>query len=560
MLRGCSRAPPLPLLLLLLPLVRGAPEAPCDVLVAGGSLASLAAAVTAANATSAPSVCFLEPTDWPGGQLTASGVPCPDFGPINGVPANLPASFAAFLWGPTMPGDVNLGRCWVSRKCMQAPHAIAVFVTPLLAALPNLRVFLNTAVLHAARDGSSGRVTGVTAVRRTPAAGTTGWEVPLSQMVEDWYDPADSPRFTKETLVLALSPGGVVIEATEFGDVLATGAGLPLAQGVEAPLENSTASLTRCGQAITYPFSVLFSAAPAPAPDPVPPGSAEGEPWGSQGLNWTRVWTYRRSASAPTATIDDVLPGDISCQNVGGGNDARNVYPFLPTDSAEFARQRATPTAWRGGLNTTALNSAEQRAFAYYHEYIASPNASHGTAGHLSMAPEQMGTAHGLSKMPYLRDARRSAAGLGGFRLHYNDLAHADPHNKSFALRWYDTIALGNYFYADIHKMDAAVCPLPAYLTKGSGAPIKPYFIPFRALTVAGAPNLLVAGKSLAQTFWASAGTRLHPEEWATGVAAGAAAAWMAQLGLDSAAALARVAELQGILASDKVGQPLWWS
>ena len=535
-----------------------AKEAPCDVLVAGGSLASLAAAVTAANATPAPSVCFLEITDWPGGQLTASGVPCPDFGPDNGQPNNLPASFAAFLWGPTMPGDTNLGRCWVSRKCMQAPHAIAAFVTPLLAALPNLRVYMQTAVLHAARDGATGAIAGVTAVRRAPVAGTTGYEVPLSQQVEDWYDPANSARFTKETLELTLSPAGVVIEATEFGDVLSTGASLPLAQGIEAPFENSTASITSCGQAMTYPFSVLYSAAPAPSPDPVPPGDAEGEPWGSQGQTWERVWTYRRSLSKPTATIDDVFAGDISCQNIGGGNDAINVYPFLPTDSPEFARQRATPTAWRGGVNVTALHSAEQRAFAFYHHYINSPNASRGTAGHLSMAAEQMGTAHGLSKMPYLRDARRSAAGLGGFRLTYSDLADADPRNKSYAVRWADTVAIGTYYYADIHKMDAAFCALPAYLTKGSGAAILPYFIPFRALTVAGAPNLLVAGKSLAQTFWASAGTRLHPEEWASGVAAGAAAAWMARLGLDSAAALARVGELQGILAG--AGQPLWWS
>ena len=537
--------------------VAAAAEPPCDVIVAGGSLASLAAAVTAANSTPAPAVCFLELTDWPGGQLTASGVPCPDFGPDNGQPNNLPKSFADFLWGPSMPGDTNLGRCWVSKKCMQAPHAIAAFVMPLLAALPNLRVYMQTAVLHAARDSGTGAVTGVTAVRRTAVAGTTGYELPLSQQVEDWYSPATSARFTKETLELVLSPSGIVIEATEFGDVLSTG-GLPLAQGIEAPLENSTASITSCGQAMTYPFSVMYSAAPAPSPDPVPQGSAEGEPWGSQGLSWARVWTYRRSLSAPTATIDDVVVGDISCMNVGGGNDAINVYQFLPTDSPEFARQRATPTAWRGGVNVTALHSAEQRAFAFYHHYITSPNASGGTAGHLSMAAEQMGTGHGLSKMPYLRDARRSAAGLGGFRLTYADLANADPRNKSYAVRWPDTVAIGTYFYADIHKMDPQFCALPPYLTDGSGAAILPYFIPFRALTVAGAPNLLVAGKSLAQTFWASAGTRLHPEEWATGVAAGAAAAWMARLGLDSAAALARVGELQAILAA--AGQPLYWS
>ena len=53
---------------------------PCDVLVAGGSLASLAAAVAAANASLALSpaapaaVCLLEITDWLGGQASFTGV------------------------------------------------------------------------------------------------------------------------------------------------------------------------------------------------------------------------------------------------------------------------------------------------------------------------------------------------------------------------------------------------------------------------------------------------------------------------------------------------------
>ena len=88
----------------------------CDVIVAGGSLASLAAAVSAANTSSASRVCLLDITDWPGGQLTASLVPAVDFGPQNGRPENVAAAFASFLWGPHMPGDTNLGGCWVSKK------------------------------------------------------------------------------------------------------------------------------------------------------------------------------------------------------------------------------------------------------------------------------------------------------------------------------------------------------------------------------------------------------------------------------------------------------------
>jgi hypothetical protein len=91
----------------------------CDVITAGGSLASLAAAIAAANASVSdasghpPSVCFLEPTDWPGGQLTASGVPAVDFGPDNRTPLNIVKPFADFLWGPHMPGNANqVGLKW----------------------------------------------------------------------------------------------------------------------------------------------------------------------------------------------------------------------------------------------------------------------------------------------------------------------------------------------------------------------------------------------------------------------------------------------------------------
>ena len=43
----------------------------CDIAIAGGSTASLAAAITAAEADQSLTVCFTEITDWPGGQMTA---------------------------------------------------------------------------------------------------------------------------------------------------------------------------------------------------------------------------------------------------------------------------------------------------------------------------------------------------------------------------------------------------------------------------------------------------------------------------------------------------------
>ncbi len=148
--------------------------------------------------------------------------------------------------------------------------------------------------------------------------------------------------------------------------------------------------------------------------------------------------------------------------------------------------------------------------------------------------------------------------GIEGFRLTYEPLNTEGSIPKT-AVRFNDTIGIGQYFYADIHRMDAADCPFPSYLPP-QAAPVLPYYLPFRALTHAEAPNLLVAGKSMAMTFWANAPTRLHPEEVITGVAAGAAATLMAEQKWSSAQMYAQVEQLQSLLQSDKIKSPLYWT
>jgi hypothetical protein len=92
----------------------------------------------------------------------------------------------------------------------------------------------------------------------------------------------------------------------------------------------------------------------------------------------------------------------------------------------------------------------------------------------------------------------------------------------------------------------------------GAAAPVKPYYLPWRALTSADAPNLVLAGKSMAATFFANAATRLHPEEWVTGTAAGLGAALMVGHGWSTADVYDNVALLQAELTA--VGQPLNWT
>ncbi len=88
-----------------------------NILIGGGSLSALAAAITVANLTlhSSTKVVLLEPTNWPGGQLTSSNVP-PDFGNENSIVENLPQSFVDMLIKVSGPWNKNPGLCWVSKS------------------------------------------------------------------------------------------------------------------------------------------------------------------------------------------------------------------------------------------------------------------------------------------------------------------------------------------------------------------------------------------------------------------------------------------------------------
>ena len=570
-------------------------EPPCDVLIAGGSLASLAAAVAAANASlslspsSPQSVCLLEITDWLGGQATASGTSAIDLGATwANFPDNFPAAFAQFLTSPPLgPASHNPGGCTVSTKCF-LPLLFVAWADALVASLPNLRVYRSTAVAGVSRDAASGRLTGLDAVRRTPAAAHAGgWDRLLSAALPDWYSGADSAFFTKEALSLPLTQSGVVIEATEFGDVLLLG-GLDVAQGAERAEADGGDAEQACGQATTLCYWTAWRAEAAPAPDPWPAGSDGGIPFEAPSANSTnathaRLWidhalTWRRSAAADPSDSTQAREGDVALINQAGLNDVDFVYLF---ESVPEARATAAAGAYAGGVDLTALALVEARAYGSYHALKAAVTAFMPAAGaNFTLDAGAAGTQTGLAKMPYLRDSRRAAAGIDKFRLCHDFAAPASPgpgppgcYNGARAdpgagaagplepgFKFVDSVALGAYGF-DIHRLSNATCVLPAYLQWGGmPAEARPYYVPWRALTHYEAPNLLVAGKSLSQSFYANAVTRLHPSEWSTGNAAGAGAALMAHFAWSSLDAFHNVSVLQSLLASDVIGQPLAWN
>ena len=408
----------------------------CDVVIAGGSLASAAAAVAAGEAfnLTTKTVCFLEITDWPGGQASAGGIPAMDFGlQYLNFPQNIARSLAELLTdgkmgGPDHSSSYNPGECAYLPKCF-APEWVARWLLDRLAALPNVAVFLNTTVVNVDRD-SAGRVVGLHAIQRTPTTmHSSGWDRPLSQALPDWYSKTPSSYFDKAQLQFVVTPAGVVVEATEFGDVLLLADGVAVGQGVELEAENSTEYDEYCGNPAAFSmFAEWGTTAPLPPDTSKAHSGGPARPLPGM-LKVRRYWTtakhtprsynpYHQHDYVPPLAPGDHYTVTSDC------SDLANANVFLPLATA---RATARAGAWVGGMNLTAIAKAEAQMLGCYRGW---------DNGSLSLRPDESGTINGLSKMLYLRESRRSMTGVGGFRLCHNIMSanHTGPGGRA-ALR-----------------------------------------------------------------------------------------------------------------------------
>ena len=534
-----------------------------DVVIAGGSTAAFAAAIAAAE--SGARTALIEPTDWVGGQLTSSGVPAVDeawhsIKPADPAAAAYSVSKVARMPENMTPGFLSLlqaiedrGNCWVSRFCFCPDRFVADQLVPLERTVSdNLVVFLDTVVKEVELNPAGTAVQSLTCIARTPRPGVPdrGYDSLPSADLAEWYSPRDSERFTKKLLRFTAKPTTaagrrtVFIEATEWGELLAL-SGLPYLQGVEKTADGLDCDDT-CGQATVYCFAQELHPQPVNEPDRATQADRLGYgSYSDRADAWEKIWTYRRirGRAKPAA-------GDICLQNWGysekqgdGGNDYPFRYLFLSRAEAELQRGD-----WRGGLDLEALAASEDRAYAW-HQWFRSQAPEGIDPACIALAPAALGTGHGLAKLPYIRDTRR-AIGLDGFVLRFADLT--GPAGAKTGTIFPDRIALGAY-PADVHPISG--CTMPEYVVAAHDT--LPFCIPFRALTHRELGNLLVAGKTMAQSFLANSATRLHPIEWSTGTAAGVAAAHMAATGRTSRGALAAIGELQELV---KAKTPIDWT
>ena len=583
----------------------------CEVLIVGGGLSGTSTAYESLRA--GRTVCMTELTDWVGGQISSQGTSALD-------EAKKQRSLLFYADGykalrsriEAMYGELNPGGCWVSVSCFLPVDANAILMDMLKDAEREgggeLKWFPSTVVKELALSTDGRMIDGAIAIQHTPAPGAPPLNTRLlSETLIDSYQYEDSDQFTKKIIQFTppsapsrdSAPGGpadwYVVEATETGEVIAL-ADVPYRLGLDPRSYLNPSSPTEtgdqyCVQGFTYTFGMERTAEPQPQPEPdfyqqyAPYFSYERPRDNNDYFDY--VFTYRRIAAPDPRPegqqfgVTKVAPGDISMQNWTWGNDYR---PGTSNDNLIYSPAQLAlsgqlePGGWLGGLRVETLRKGEENAYAYYHWLVAGdtdsqlgpgvkvPNPNHRFIAGLD-AP--MGTAHGLSKHPYIREARRivgrpaygheegfmvneidisradyrqdyyketlgdrrylqlwqAIAGLQTLEVLDEDVPAADIGRRTRSTIYPDSVGIAQYaidFHPCLTLSPAETPGNTEYenIRKAHGQAY-PGQIPLRAMIPQKVDNLLIAGKTIATSNIAAAAYRVHSFEWSVGAAAG---------------------------------------
>ncbi|WP_224410197.1 FAD-dependent oxidoreductase [Oscillatoria salina] len=588
----------------------------CEILVVGGGLAGAATAYEALLA--GRTVCLTEITDWVGGQISSQGTSALDERPTQRQQLFYPRGYLELrVRIKEEYGELNPGDCWVSESCFLPRDAHQILLDQLQSAAKrgkgNLKWFPSTVVKEL--DTNSSQIQSIIAIQHEPAENAPPLNTfPLSQTIADWYSYADSSLFEKNIIRFVPKPANnqqqpadwYVIDATETGELIAL-AQLPFRLGIDPrsflePSASSESNLPYCTQGFTYTFAMEHTE--EPQTHQMPEFYPQYQPYYSYELarlaSFDLVFTYRRIWSPETGETDKFggigftrpTPGDISMQNWTWGNDYRPGTPednLIYTNSQLQQTGQLNPGSWMGGLRPEALRKAEEISLGYFYWLVAGTTDSqlgdnvkqpHPNNQFLSGLNSPMGTVHGLSKYPYMREARRivgrpSFGYEDGFSISevdisrrnfredyyqnnlsqetYNNLwtalagrnalsvilgettpAEVEPRDRSTI--YPDAVGIGHYAI-DFHPcMTLSPPEAPGNTEKpgerqGAGQAY-PFQIPLRAMIPQKIDNLLVAGKSIATSHIAAAAYRVHSFEWSSGAAAGVTADFALERGI----------------------------
>jgi hypothetical protein len=602
-------------------------EETCDILVAGGGLAGAATAYEGLLA--GRTVCITEITDWVGGQISSQGTSALDERDTQRSLLFYPRGYLELRRRiKEHYGRLNPGGCWVSYSCFMPydGHKILFSILQDAAKKGNgkLKWFPNTVIKELAiTPAVAGNAVGgqeiksAIAIQHKPAANTPPINTEtLSQTIEDAYRYENSARFNKTIIRFTPKPPNqsnskqrgadwFVVDATETGELIGL-TDVPYRLGIDprSPLEPSSASPTGdpyCTQGFTYTFAM--EATKEPQQHQIPSFYQQYAPYYSYELarlaSFPLVFSYRqiRSMRPDEPRPSDpkkfpIYPGDISMQNWTWGNDYR---PGSAQDNLIYSRPQLAaagqlqPGGWMGGLRTETLRRGEENAKGFFYWLVAGTTDSQlGNAAKkpypnnrfLSGLDTPMGTVHGLSKYPYMREGRRiigrptltqpqgftvwevdmsrtdfrtdfyrenlskeeyrnlwlAVGGLNAPALAVGTQSVEETKSRSRARIYPDSVGIGHYAI-DFHPCMTNSPPEAPGNTeregtrKGQGQAY-PFQIPLRAMIPQKIDNMLVAGKSIAVSHTAAAAYRVHSFEWSAGAAAGVTAAFSLEKGI----------------------------
>jgi hypothetical protein len=602
-------------------------EETCDILVAGGGLAGTATAYEGLLA--GRTVCITEITDWLGGQISSQGTSALDERETQRSLLFYPRGYLELRRRiKEHYGRLNPGGCWVSYSCFMPydGHKILFDILQDAAKTGNgkLKWFPNTVIKElaitpaVAENAVSGQqIKSAIAIQHKPAANTPPINTqPLSQTIEDAYRYENSARFNKTIIRFIPKPPNqskskhrgadwFVVDATETGELIAL-ADVPYRLGIDprSPLEPSSSSLTGdpyCTQGFTYTFAM--EATKEPQQQQQPSFYQQYAPYYSYELarlaSFPLVFSYRqiRSTRPDEPRPADpkqfrIYPGDISMQNWTWGNDYRPGSAednLIYTRSQLEANGQLQPGGWMGGLRTETLRHGEENAKGFFYWLVAGTTDSQLGNGvkkpnpnnrFLSGLDSPMGTVHGLSKYPYIREGRRiigrptltqpqgftvwevdmsrtdfrtdfyrenlskeeyrdlwlAVGGLNAPALAVGSQTVEETKSRSRATIYPDSVGIGHYAI-DFHPCMTNSPPEAPGNTEREGArkgqgQAYPFQIPLRAMIPQKIDNMLVAGKSIATSHIAAAAYRVHSFEWSAGAAAGVTAAFSLENGI----------------------------
>ena len=523
-------------------------EMQCDVLVIGGGVGGVAAALAALRL--GRRVILTEETGWIGGQLTAQAVP-PDENPwIESVGGT--NSYQQFCEGvrayyrqhyPLTPEaraivHLNPGNGTVSRLCHEPRVALAV----LEAMLAPYRSGQQLQVLLCCRpitaETEDDRVTAVTVQNED-----TG----------------------EETVLRA----PYILDATELGDLLEL-AGVEYIMGAESQsqtgephaLPGEPEPLDQ--QAITWCFAIDYL-----------PGEEHTIPRPENYDRWRRL--QLEFWPGPQLGWEDVDPQTLETR-------FRAIFASKPTESGSdhgtfWTYRRIFYTGYyppeRYPSDVTLVNwpqndywcipllgvsddkvqqalkeSRELSLSLLYWMQTEAPrhDGGYGYPGLRLRGDLVGGTPHGLAKSVYIRESRRVQAEFTVLEQHVGVAARAPLVGATL---FEDSVGVGSY-RIDLHPSTGQ----RNYIDIAS----YPFQIPLGALLPVRVRNLLPACKNLGVTHITNGCYRLHPVEWNIGEAAGALAAWCLEKDLEPKQVRlspAHLADFQRLLR--EMGVPLEW-